>query len=296
MKKKTFIFTFRSKTTNKKQLDILLTSMQLHSDIARGWFKGGKEELNRVWRNLEAELNAAGPPSKSVAEWKKVCTTKFDLYNAQMTKMQNLFQVWADQKKYVRQKAAQNLKYSRGTGGGPNMEQKFSANEEAIYDLVGMKESVEGVAIKYGLGSSTSTIQNPERLPNEILELLEPDGEEAECPAVHSNEDTPQKPPAKKIKISGQHFNTQASARDVLSEEIDIQKRMLDAMIEQQQISKKVYRSIDRLYEVKKEELKEQKRHNLIMEKLRLREVEDKIEKNRRLLELEELKNNLEST
>ncbi|XP_058975034.1 uncharacterized protein LOC131806875 [Musca domestica] len=264
-----------SKTTNKKQLDILLTSMQLHSDIARGWFKGGKEELNRVWRNLEAELNAAGPPSKSVAEWKKV---------------------WADQKKYVRQKAAQNLKYSRGTGGGPNMEQKFSANEEAIYDLVGMKESVEGVAIKYGLGSSTSTIQNPERLPNEILELLEPDGEEAECPAVHSNEDTPQKPPAKKIKISGQHFNTQASARDVLSEEIDIQKRMLDAMIEQQQISKKVYRSIDRLYEVKKEELKEQKRHNLIMEKLRLREVEDKIEKNRRLLELEELKNNLEST
>lgn len=61
-------------------------------------------------------------------------------------------------------------------------------------------------------------------------------------------------------------------------------------MVEQQQMTKKVYRSIDRLNDLKKEELKEQKRHNLVMEKLRLREVEDKIEKNRRLLELEDLK------
>lgn len=141
--------------------------------------------------------------------------------------MQNVFQVWADQKKYVRHKAAQNLKYSRGTGGGPNMEQKFSANEEAIYNLIGMKESVEGVANTFGLGSSTSSKQNPDSLPSALLELLEPDDEVAESTAVDSERDTPQKPPAKKIKISAKDssLNEQVSARDALSEEISIQKK-----------------------------------------------------------------------
>lgn len=64
-------------------------------------------------------------------------------------------------------------------------------------------------------------------------------------------------------------------------------------MKEQQQNTKKIYRGIDRLYDLKKEELAEAKRHNLQMEKLRLREVEDKIEKNRRLIELEELKSKI---
>lgn len=64
---------FRSKITNKKQFEILLNEMETHPDIARGMFKGGKDELNRFWRNLEAELNSAGPPQKHISEWKKVC-------------------------------------------------------------------------------------------------------------------------------------------------------------------------------------------------------------------------------
>ncbi|XP_075165429.1 uncharacterized protein LOC142237864 [Haematobia irritans] len=134
------VFIYSSKTTNKKQLDILISTMQLNVDIARGWSTRNKEEVNKVWHKLESELNAAGPPSKTVPEWKKV---------------------WCDQKKYVRHKAAQNFKSSHGTGGGPNMEQTFSATEEAIYNLINMKESVEGVAKTYGLGSSK---QNPQSL------------------------------------------------------------------------------------------------------------------------------------
>ncbi|XP_075151558.1 uncharacterized protein LOC142241543 [Haematobia irritans] len=254
-----------SKTTNKKQLDILISTMQLNVDIARGWSTRNKEEVNKVWRKLESELNAAGPPSKTVPEWKKV---------------------WCDQKKYVRHKAAQNFKSSHGTGGGPNMEQTFSATEEAIYNLINMKESVEGVAKTYGLGSSK---QNPQSLQSELDDFLLLDCEVLQT-SVCNSDNTPEKPPLKKMKTSVQKENIQGSSRDVLVEEISIQKEMLKAMAEQQQNTKKVYRSIDRLCDLKKEMLREQKRHNLVMEQLRLREVEDKIDKNRRLLEIEDLK------
>ncbi|XP_065370347.1 uncharacterized protein LOC135962375 [Calliphora vicina] len=258
-----------SKTTNKKQLEMLLDAMQTHPGIACGMYKGSKEELNRFWRNLEAELNSAGPPQKSVSEWKKV---------------------WCDQKKYVRQKAGQNLKSSKGTGGGPNMEQKFSGIEEAIYNLVGMKESVEGVADKFGLGGyyKNTNKQTETNIENILEEILVADDDSNEI-----QKECPSQPPAKKIKKTPIGLPPQVSSADILAEEIGIQKNMLQVMKEQQQTTKKIYRSIDRLYDLKKEELQEQKRHNLVMEKLRLTEVQDKIEKNRRLLELENLKYNV---
>ncbi|XP_036345281.1 uncharacterized protein LOC118754511, partial [Rhagoletis pomonella] len=123
------------KNTLKQQIELLCSRMQAHPDIARGFYKGQKDDVNKLWRQVEEDLNSAGPPMKNVCEWKKV---------------------WADQKKkYVRRKAAQNLKAGKGTGGGPNMEQKLSPTEEAIYELVGMKESVEGVSdtLKFGLSS-----------------------------------------------------------------------------------------------------------------------------------------------
>ncbi|XP_046803754.1 uncharacterized protein LOC124419187 [Lucilia cuprina] len=165
-----------SKTTNKKQLEMLLDAMQTHQGIACGMYKGSKEDLNRFWRNLEAELNSAGPRQKSVSEWKKV---------------------WCDQKKYVRQKAAQNLKSSKGTGGDPNMEQKFSGIEEAIYNLIGMKESVEGVANKFGLGGSykNTNKQTDSNIENILEEILVTDDDSNEI-----QKECPSQPPAKKIK------------------------------------------------------------------------------------------------
>ncbi|XP_067648035.1 uncharacterized protein [Eurosta solidaginis] len=127
-----------SKSTNKQQIELLIDLMQSHPEIAQGCFKGGKEALHRFWRKAEEELNSAGPPAKCIAEWKKV---------------------WADQKKYVRQKAANNHKSSRGTGGGPNNEYKFSTTERAIFELIGMKESVEGVGNKFGLPSRKKILQ-----------------------------------------------------------------------------------------------------------------------------------------
>ncbi|XP_055905416.1 uncharacterized protein LOC129940911 [Eupeodes corollae] len=99
-----------SKTTNKCQLQILLSLMEAQRDIACGFQKGSKEEVLLFWHAAENALNASGPPSKNISEWKKV---------------------WCDQKKYVRAKAATNLKARNGTGGGPNKEQKLSDYEQA---------------------------------------------------------------------------------------------------------------------------------------------------------------------
>ncbi|XP_055914423.1 uncharacterized protein LOC129947766 [Eupeodes corollae] len=101
--------------------------MEAQRDIACGFQKGSKEEVLLFWHAAENALNASGPPSKNISEWKKV---------------------WCDQKKYVRAKAATNLKARNGTGGGPNKEQKLSDYEQAVYDLIGMKESIEGVTAK----------------------------------------------------------------------------------------------------------------------------------------------------
>lgn len=178
----------------------------------------------------------------------------------------------------MRQKAQQNLKMAKGTGGGPNAEQKLSATEEAIYALAGMKESVEGVSDSFGLGSSKRQSVAPP-LPSDPQPPLPLDpppplpesdfGAWVENNGGSTEEDTPQKPPPKRFKKSAQCVVQQA-----LLENMEIQKQMLKAMVEQQAMTKKVYRSIDRLYDLKKAESRELKRHHLKMEQFRLREVE----------------------
>ncbi|XP_073812091.1 uncharacterized protein [Musca autumnalis] len=111
-----------TKVTNRKQLDILLSSMQARPDIATRMNEVNKEELKVFWCNLEKELNSAGPPSKSIAEWKKV---------------------WTDQRRYIRQKVAQK--------------RPLTATEEKIHALSYMKEPVESVTNKNDLGNSSTT-------------------------------------------------------------------------------------------------------------------------------------------
>lgn len=47
--------------------------------------------------------------------------------------------------------AVQNTKMSEATGAVPNLKQKFSAYEKAIYSLIGMRESIEGVGNTFGV-------------------------------------------------------------------------------------------------------------------------------------------------
>lgn len=147
--------------------------MDSQPGIARGFFKGGKEELAKFWRSAEIQLNSAGPPMKTVAEWKKVHKCISMNYRFLMhILIKFLLQVWVDQKKYVRHKAAQNVRARTGTGGGPNTEKKFTATEEAIYKLISMKESVEGIVVpKFGLQAEQAelTIDADEMDVSQIL-------------------------------------------------------------------------------------------------------------------------------
>ncbi|XP_036341051.1 uncharacterized protein LOC118750438 [Rhagoletis pomonella] len=144
-----------AKTTNKTQLELLVQLMDSQPGIARGFFKGGKEELAKFWRSAEIKLNSAGPPMKTVAEWKKVHKGT-DLLHISI--------------KFLLQ-VAQNVRARTGTGGGPNTEKTFTATEEAIYKLISMKESVEGIVVpKFGLQAEQAelTIDSDEMDVHEI--------------------------------------------------------------------------------------------------------------------------------
>ncbi|XP_036317354.1 uncharacterized protein LOC118732332 [Rhagoletis pomonella] len=227
--------------------------MEASPDIARGFHRGNKEEVARFWRNAEMELNSVGPPMKNITEWKKV---------------------WTDVKKYVRHKAAENLKHSRGTGGCPNVQKPFSPIEEAIYNLIGMKESVEGVPAKtLGLPSSDVVQVNevPE-VPTEGGELCSEDldviwaeklvtGFDYALPAVpkRASNRTVKKVVAK-------------NATEVVEAELAIQRDMLEKvtnivtpMTERNEADKKHFEAMEAL---KREEIDEMHRHNDLLEEL----------------------------
>ncbi|XP_017480438.1 PREDICTED: uncharacterized protein LOC108369768 isoform X1 [Rhagoletis zephyria] len=129
---------------------MLLDKMLQKPDISRGFAKENRDKVAEFWRQLTLSLNSVGTPVKSEFEWKKV---------------------WTDQKRYVRKKASQDKMYERGTGGGPNKTQKFSSAEEAIFQLLGMKESVDGIESSqcYGLPSKRVKVNSDAEVLSEII-------------------------------------------------------------------------------------------------------------------------------
>lgn len=98
-------------------------------------------------------------------------------------------------------------------------------------------------------------------------------------------------------------------ATNVLEAELDIQRQLLETIKlveanqkEQVEMTRKIYRSLDKMYEQNKkhfqqieslkcQEIDEMRRHNAFMEKLRVREVEYKLEKNRIQMQMQEYAN-----
>ncbi|XP_055908515.1 uncharacterized protein LOC129943237 [Eupeodes corollae] len=130
---------------------MLLSKMQENPEIAKGFTKANREKVAEFCKRLALELNSAGPPVKSEFEWKKV---------------------WTDQKRYVRKKASANKVLQKGTGGGPNKTQKFSPSEEAIFQLVGMKEAVEGVGSSLSFGLARPQNEMIYKVPNNASMML----------------------------------------------------------------------------------------------------------------------------
>lgn len=203
------------------------------------------------------------------------------------------------------------MKNQRETGGGPNQTKCLSANEQCIYDLVGMKESVEGL-------ENSSTFGLPEDFNEQFNKAQTPPAYHSEAVKVcietpcYSKQVTP--PPQDPIvnkessekktcslkrkrsepqqkfttaELIAKELTTQenlCSKIEEIGDSISIHNKEMDIAI------KRVYRSLEKSNDLRSKKLKILEQHHAVMEQLRIKEVESKIEKNKQLIEIEQMK------
>ena len=66
---------FRNNKVNKSQIDKLVNFMVEHPNLARGTYCNtaeGRNDSCRQWDDLKNQLNALGPPTKTISEWRRV--------------------------------------------------------------------------------------------------------------------------------------------------------------------------------------------------------------------------------
>ncbi|XP_058828065.1 uncharacterized protein LOC131696348 [Topomyia yanbarensis] len=113
---------------SQAQLHLLDEFMSKHSALAKGSFlkaANGRDCAAKLWVELKAKLNAAGPPIKTVAEWKRVWTTR---------------------KYKAKKKLSENKRSIRQTGGGPYDIQQLTTAEETVIDACGFEATVSGIS------------------------------------------------------------------------------------------------------------------------------------------------------
>lgn len=64
------------KKSTPQQLQELVKAMMEDSDLAKGIpvFGGSKYTVDEKWKTITTKLNMHGPPMRTTAEWRKVCT------------------------------------------------------------------------------------------------------------------------------------------------------------------------------------------------------------------------------
>ncbi|TMW50568.1 hypothetical protein DOY81_004354, partial [Sarcophaga bullata] len=277
-----------SRSINKAQNEIMLNKMQKNKTIARGFVKIPREVLSEFWNALTEELNSAGPPNKNVSEWKKV---------------------WIDQKRYIRSKAVANIRNRRQSKG-------LTENEQRILELVGIKESVEGLENTFKLGLSENFSDNEiKRVTTPPVDLEEP--EDLPCSSKHvtpppldkSKKETSENKPVQKISTEnliakeaeteesfctpkkGNHITQEIETEENVCSQITQLCDSVKSDSKELEIGiKRIYRALEKSNELRAKKLKLQEQHNALIEQLRIKEVESKIEKNKKLIEIEEMK------
>ncbi|XP_017461173.1 PREDICTED: uncharacterized protein LOC108354504 isoform X2 [Rhagoletis zephyria] len=112
----------------------MIDFMENHSQLAKGILKtaNGKSTSNSLWKTLVEDLNAAGPPTRDVAGWKKV---------------------WADYKNHLKSKLRKNKNSLADTGGGPSKYCSLTPLEEQVERLMAMGEAIDGTVGASNFGS-----------------------------------------------------------------------------------------------------------------------------------------------
>ncbi|XP_039969014.1 jerky protein homolog-like [Bactrocera tryoni] len=101
-----------------EQYEKLCDMMATKRDIAQGFQKRPKEEVQEFWEEVARNLNAFGPPTKDSNTWRKV---------------------WIDWKYYMKRKLSHNKKERMSTGGGPCRLQRISPLDEKVIALTGLE-------------------------------------------------------------------------------------------------------------------------------------------------------------
>ncbi|XP_017469592.1 PREDICTED: uncharacterized protein LOC108361484 [Rhagoletis zephyria] len=126
--------------------------MKLNGDIAKNMTKQSPEVVSVFWSTLSTDLNALGPPAKSVSEWKKVyikCAyVKFNLFYMDFLNLR-YGQILSLQ---FKKKMSHNRSQMQATGGGPNAEIPLTALEEEVAQLICIQDTITGVSGRNNYG------------------------------------------------------------------------------------------------------------------------------------------------
>ncbi|XP_055912673.1 uncharacterized protein LOC129946485 [Eupeodes corollae] len=251
-----------SKTTNKQQHNKLYEALSRKPDIAKGYTKRTKEEINLFWEELKTDLNLLGPPIKDAGTWRKV---------------------WLDWKAYVKRKLTENQLEHNATGGGSYKKHSFSMLEEGVIQLTGLQISTAGIrgTISYGVTnqkavsySESSIIENKEPSPQRIESPIDVSMTSERESYLHSQPST-----SNKAQVSNVHallerqINMQKEFYENTQKYYESQQKATDELLLS---TKKIYRGIDKLCDLGKNYITIMKTHTSIKEKLLKQKVKIK--------------------
>ncbi|XP_046809045.1 uncharacterized protein LOC111690680 isoform X3 [Lucilia cuprina] len=224
------------KRKNINQEKILMRFMKDHTDLGRGFSKKDKTSQEKLWTALKDELNAAGPPTKDLGDWKKT---------------------WLDWKSNVKRKLSHNKKEVRQTGGGNFNQYILSQLEEEVAII-----SESDTSSSQSQGPSTSVPKkrkrtNPYKSPTQNKRKSNGNLEE-----LMKNESYQLESIGQKIK---QLSEIKSEERSVLENKLDIIGNKLDNICTNLE---KIGKKYDALIEVETKKLQEANRHNICMEKM----------------------------
>lgn len=199
---------------------------------------------------------------------------------------------------------------------------QLSPTEQTIYELVKMKDSIEGINNSYTFGLPTSS-QNKENVPQlEVTEISSGrillstssssqnvqndwnviDGMIEETIEEITNEEASSTLPiSHKRKSVPQDSRGKLTTSELIEKEVETQKNLCSKVSEliefvkednkeMKGMMKRMCRSLEKMNDHKSKKFKEMERHNAVMENYKKMEVESKLEKNKKLIELEEMK------
>ncbi|XP_023308982.2 uncharacterized protein LOC111690680 isoform X2 [Lucilia cuprina] len=240
-----------------------------HTDLGRGFSKKDKTSQEKLWTALKDELNAAGPPTKDLGDWKKT---------------------WLDWKSNVKRKLSHNKKEVRQTGGGNFNQYILSQLEEEVAIISGIYETVDGIKNTQSFGKRIALKSNNDDICISSSESdtssSQSQGPSTSVPKKRKRTNPYKSPTQNKRKSNGnleelmknesyqlesigqkikQLSEIKSEERSVLENKLDIIGNKLDNICTNLE---KIGKKYDALIEVETKKLQEANRHNICMEKM----------------------------